>query len=139
MNLSESCWIWARSRFPNGYGQAWMHTPRRGEGGKYGRPIQAHRLVYEMFNGAIPDSKQLDHLCRQRGCVNPAHLRVVSCKENIHANGSKCEAAKNATKTHCIRGHALAGENLYQYGTKRYCKECKRNEKRARRAALQAR
>ena len=138
MNLAESCWIWTRGRFSNGYGQAWKHASRSKANGRYGRPIQAHRLVYELFCGPIPKSMQLDHVCRQRGCVNPSHLRVVTGRENILASGSKCLAAMNAVKTLCSRGHALAGGNLYVSRSRRYCRTCKRDQKRsARRSSTQ--
>ena len=133
MTLNESCWIWTRGRFPNGYGQAWKHAQRTKPTGRYGRPIQAHRLVYEMYCGPVPGGMHLDHICRQRGCVNPAHLRVVTCRENVHAEQSKCLAAANTAKTHCKRGHILEAENLYVYRGSRHCKACRRDEKRVRR------
>lgn len=131
MSLADSCWIWTRGRFDNGYGQAWKHAPRTKPTGRYGRPIQAHRLVYELFCGPIPQSMQLDHVCRQRGCVNPSHLRVVTGRDNLLAAGSKCVAAINAAKTSCNHGHPLSGDNLYVSRGKRYCRTCKRNRKQA--------
>ena len=136
MSLSESCWLWTRGHFPNGYGQAWKHAPRRKPNGRYGRPIQAHRLIYELFRGPVPPGKHLDHLCRQRGCVNPHHLRVVSARENILADGSKCLAKKNAAKTVCHRGHPLTGDNVYDWRGKRFCRTCKSEQKRNRRNSL---
>lgn len=71
----------------------------------------------------IPDDLQLDHLCRNRLCVNPSHLEPVTCRENVLRGNGRCAA--NAKKTHCPRGHAYAGANLL-IGTKgeRCCRKC---------------
>ena len=66
---------------------------------------------------------QLDHLCRNRKCVNPEHLEQVTHLENqIRGIGF---IAKNIRKTHCDRGHPLNGNNLRMYKTRRVCRECK--------------
>lgn len=129
-SLNESCWLWTRGRFENGYGQAWKHGPRTKPSGRYGQPIQAHRLIYEILVGPIPPGMQLDHLCRQRGCVNPNHLRVVTSRENILAPGSTCEAKTNHEKVSCPKGHLYTAENTYTHRGKRSCRECKREQKR---------
>jgi hypothetical protein len=68
------CWIWLLSKDENGYGR--MHVE--------GKSPQAHRGYYEDARGPIPDGKQLDHLCRNRDCVNPGHLEPVTNTENSH-------------------------------------------------------
>ena len=71
---TESCWNWkAGSR--RGYGR--ITKGRRGEG-----KLTAHRVVYELLVGKIPDGMVLDHLCRNKLCVNPIHLEIVTSKEN---------------------------------------------------------
>jgi hypothetical protein len=70
-----------------------------------------HRYAYEALVGPIPDGKQIDHLCRNRACCNPEHLEPVTIQENIRRGEGP--QAINARKTHCIRGHALSGDNLY--------------------------
>jgi hypothetical protein len=69
----------------------------------------------------------IDHLCRHTWCVNPFHMEIVTVAENtMRGNGP---AAKNARKTHCIRGHEFTEENTgFTMGRKRqrYCKTCKR-------------
>lgn len=69
VELEGDCWAWQGSIAPNGYGKL---------GGSW-----AHRLSYETFVGPIPEGLDLDHLCRNRGCVNPDHLEPVTRKENL--------------------------------------------------------
>lgn len=120
--------MWSGSYYSNGYGQAWSRELQRS--------TQAHRLVYEHIVGRIPAGLQLDHACRVRGCVNPAHLRVVTCRDNIMAPGTTCLAAANVAKTHCPSGHAYDEPNTYFSRNRRFCRTCKRAHKReARRSA----
>lgn len=70
---TSGCVLWAGNRNNRGYG---MGTDRRG------RPVAAHRVVYERVVGPIPVGLQLDHLCLVRECVNPAHLEPVTAAEN---------------------------------------------------------
>jgi len=94
------------------------------------RYVRAHRYSYEAFVGPIPEGLTLDHLCRVRNCVNPEHLEPVSLKENLLRGDSS--PAHNARKTHCMRGHALSGDNLYiNPGTGyRACRTCLRERAR---------
>lgn len=113
------CWMWQRHVRPTGYGQWTRQRITR----------QAHRAVYEEMVGPIPDGLTLDHLCRVRACVNPAHLEPVTVQENtLRGDGF---AARNAAKTHCVRGHAFTPENTYLRPTGRACRECVRNASRA--------
>lgn len=77
---ADGCWEWLATRTSNGYGQFWA--------GRYsatGQPLldSAHRVVYEALVGPIPAGLELDHLCRNAGCVNPAHLEPVTHAENV--------------------------------------------------------
>jgi hypothetical protein len=111
---TTGCWLWTRPLKPNGYGSAYLPT----NGWRLTKTVYAHRLAYELFVGAIPDGKQLDHLCRVRHCVNPAHLEPVMAKQNQ-------QRGKRAQQTHCLRGHLLSGSNLRMKsnGT-RACRAC---------------
>src|SRR5271169_1973258 len=70
-----------------------------------GKSLRAHRVGYELTKGPIPPDRQLDHLCRNRGCPNPNHLEAVSRLLNILRGESF--SAKNAKKTICAKGHPL--------------------------------
>lgn len=108
------CWIWQFYTNPNGYGI----LMRDGES-------LAHRVYYKRAKGSIPRGYEVDHLCRQTECVNPDHLEAVTPR--VNALRSRSPAAVNARKTHCIRGHELAGDNLIiKKAGGRNCRTCQR-------------
>lgn len=111
----RGCWRWGQALLSNGYGYA------KGEVGKARR--LAHRLSYEAFVGAIPEGLQIDHLCRVRDCVNPAHLEPVTCRINV-LRGEGI-TARNAAVTHCPKGHAYTVENTKkERNGSRKCRQC---------------
>ncbi|KAB2977369.1 HNH endonuclease [Streptomyces sp. SS1-1] len=89
-----------------------------------GRYQMAHRVAYQEIVGPIPEGLQLDHLCRVRHCVNPAHLEPVTSRENT-LRGENLVAI-NAAKTHCKRGHLFDAANTYRWRNSRICRECRR-------------
>ena len=116
VDAATGCWVWQRSVRGDGYGQLWLVGDRR--------PL-AHRY-----------GLQLDHLCRNRGCVNPAHLEPVTRKENVLRGVGF--AAQNARKTHCPRGHEYDEANTYLRPGRgsRHCRTCDREKRREQRAAM---
>lgn len=120
---TDTCWIWQAHTQPTGYGQFWLD----------GKLHPAHRIAYQLYIGPIPEGLEIDHLCGNPSCVNPAHLEPTSHRVNSqrrfnHANG-------NSVKTHCVRGHELTADNLRpNQGNHRRCKECARIHDRNRRA-----
>ena len=85
----------------------------------------AHRIVYELIKGKIPEGLFIDHLCRVRNCVNPDHLEPVTHEENIR-RGIGGVNAINRAKTHCLKGHPLSGENMQMRNGARVCLTCSR-------------
>lgn len=117
MAAPDECWLWGAYIAPEGYGR--IHAGRDSP-----RPLLAHRVAYELLVGPIPEGLTLDHLCRNRGCVNPAHLEPVTNRENIMRGTSV--PARNARKTHCKHGHVFSPENtrLRRDGS-RICNACR--------------
>ncbi len=88
----------------------------------------AHRFSYELANGPIPEGLQIDHLCRNRGCVRPDHMEAVTPRVNYLRGDSV--PAKNARKTECKRGHPFTFQNTLVverpgFHPSRQCRTCK--------------
>lgn len=117
--IVESCWEWVRYRNNFGYGVTFYQGTNR----------LAHRVSYMLHVGPIPPGLEIDHICNNRGCVNPAHLRLVTHRENVLRGNTI--AARMASKNACKHGHAYSRENtrLTKEGI-RQCRTCDRNLKR---------
>ena len=115
INPETGCWEWAGAKTPSGYG-----TLRRD-----GRTVYAHRTAYDLIERAIPAGLVIDHLCRNRACINPAHLEPVSQRENM-MRSPVALAALNAQKTCCKHGHEFTSENTYiKPNGGRDCRACR--------------
>lgn len=107
------CWPWTGGKTAGGYGEL-----RTEDGTAY-----AHRVSVQLSGREIPAGMEPDHLCRNRACVNPAHLEVVTHRANTLRGVSP--AAINATKTHCLRGHLFDEANTYRdRDGHRGCRRC---------------
>lgn len=116
----SGCHVWIAGKNHAGYGKFTT-------GGRIAqKDWRAHRWAWTHANGDIPADMQVDHLCNNRACVNVEHLRVVSAKENSHADHSAATARVNAAKTHCPKGHEYTAENTYGPYPRsgRLCKTC---------------
>jgi hypothetical protein len=120
----SGCWNWAAGRFPTGYGK--FRVGRTGT-------AYAHRWSYQLFVGSIPEGTEIDHLCGNRGCVNPTHLEPVKHSENVRRGSAWHNiAALHKAKTHCPRGHPYDEENTYRNPRgERACRTCQRLHARA--------
>jgi hypothetical protein len=128
VNKTDGCWLWTAGTRCNGYGRFEM----------MGVTYAAHRLSYMLCVSPIPDGLQIDHLCRNHGCVNPDHLEAVTPQVNtLRGYGP---GGEHARRSHCNHGHEFTPENTYFHrigrSSKRYrvCKECMRIKYAANRA-----
>ena len=114
VNKTETCWLWTGAKTIKGYGIV----------SRKGRLAKVHRVAYALIKGEIPEGLVIDHLCRVRLCVNPDHLEAVTTQENT-------KRSLKSTKTHCIRGHKLIGNNLItrKDGSRR-CRACNNERQR---------
>ncbi len=120
--LGDDCWEWTGGK-TLGYGRMRLQDQN----------YRAHRVMYELLVGPIPEGMCLDHLCKNRGCVRPDHLEPVTLAENTLRGEGR--GAKNARMTHCGRGHEFTPDNTHTHGTRRRCRTCQHDYYVARRGA----
>ncbi len=124
----NGCWEWQGAIDKDGYGFFTI-----------GKLMRAHRASYLLFKGELTKGLQIDHLCRNRPCVNPNHLEEVTAKTNT-LRSPITTASINTKKTHCINGHSYSGDNLQIIKTtgERRCRTCVNTIKRRNRARRKA-
>ena len=112
----NGCWLWTGYLSEDGYGIFKLPSGA----------VKAHRWSFERQVGPIASGLELDHVCRNRACVNPAHLEPVTHQQNMERG-----VYFNSSKTACLRGHPFDEQNTgYSSSGKRYCKECSRAHNR---------
>lgn len=109
----DACWIWEGAQDSGGYGIVTINNHKN---------LKAHRVSYETFVGPIGDGLHIDHLCRNRACINWRHLEPVTPRENMRRSPVEIPTI-NENKTHCKRGHAFVEGNIYR------SKDCGRRRK----------
>lgn len=117
---NSGCWLWTGAISSWGYGNATINH----------RPVSAHRASYMVHVGDIPETLVLDHLCRNRACINPDHLEPVSQQENILRG--RAPAILTHLSKQCGRGHPMEGDNLLKNGSRFQCRTCTRMKERQR-------
>ena len=115
VHKTDTCWLWTAA-VASGYGRFWLD----------GKQVQAHRWAYEQVYGPIPSGMDIDHLCRVRHCVNPAHMEPVTRRTNVLRGNAPLVRLHRAG--FCKRGHVVSASNTYfkKNGTVRDCKLCRR-------------
>lgn len=113
-SVSDSgCWEWKGTKNSGGYAKTKIK----------GKTLLGHRMMYEFTHGSIPQHLTLDHLCRNRSCVNPQHLEPVTMKENLLRGNGAC--AINKRKTKCKRGHPFGKQTKFNLNKgNRMCHTC---------------
>jgi hypothetical protein len=114
---NSGCWLWTAGVDRGGYGKL-------KDGGVSWR---AHRFVYTKEFGAIPDGMFVCHSCDTPGCINPGHLFLGTCKDNLEDMSRKGKYRNNSLlRNHCAKGHEWTPDNEYWHKGKRLCRECRR-------------
>ena len=106
---SGDCKLWTNCLDKDGYGSFYFRKKNR----------RAHRVAYYIHNGDIPSGMVIDHICKNRNCVNIEHLRMITSAENTLDN-SDSVGARNKRKMFCKNGHPFDKK----YGKQRYCSIC---------------
>lgn len=122
VDWDTGCWLWSMGAYRNGYGRIRVRV------NGVRKTCVAHRVYYELYRGEIPKELELDHLCRNRICVNPWHLEAVP-----HAINSRRALGiwPHSNRTHCKRGHPYTPENLTNYRGRNGCRACMNERSRS--------
>lgn len=117
VDVTDGCWNWTGGTTLSGYALIGVTADTPSGTTK----VPAYRLSYQWFKGPIPEGHEIDHACRNRRCVNPDHLQVVTHRENM--------VLAAVAHTHCRRGHRYPVPGHVPGGKR--CQECRADRKRA--------
>ena len=127
----NDCWTWSGDLNNHGYGVHRVFW--NGRANRKSRRVMAHRASYLLSGLLLLEGQELDHLCRNRVCVNPLHLEPVNHRTNILRGNTPM--ALNAIKTHCPQSHEYNQVNTYvRANGSRQCRTCARLQKAAARS-----
>ncbi len=118
VNKTDGCWLWTGSLTNKGYGSFSYK----------GHTVQSHRYAHELLVGLVPEGLEVDHLCRNRACMNPAHLEAVTHRVNLLRGNSF--SARYARVTHCPQGHLYNEANTRLSHGRRLCRTCRNKASR---------
>jgi len=111
---SSECWLWTGRVTMNGYGRMVLDTVQH----------SAHRVSYLIHHGSVNRDLVIDHLCRNRACVNPDHLEQVTQSINVR-RGDICAQGRTGL---CLKGHSVSGDNALTQGKRTpICRSCNRD------------
>jgi len=118
IKITDNCWVWTGS-LASGYGSYGIN----------GKTYRAHRISCAIFVGPLSDGKVLDHICENKACVNPDHLREVFQIENSHRYYFNKTGQSDPVK-YCGKGHEYTEKNTMMTKKGRRCRECHNIQKR---------
>lgn len=119
VNKTGGCWIWTGALNQKGYGRFAVGR----------KSMPAHKVAWELVNGAWPVGKIGRHVCDNPSCVNPNHIIPGTIAENA---ADAVRRGRTAKKTECKKGHSLSGDNVETNGPLRRCRQCRRDAEKAR-------
>lgn len=126
----NDCWVWNFSKTASGYGQVYF--------AKLKRPVVAHRAMLFALGKEIPSNMEVDHLCRERLCINPDHLEIVTPLENVRRSVPYWKSRKT---NFCRKGHPFDEINTRIFARDgvptQICRACKALWSRNKRKAMQ--
>lgn len=110
VDLAAPCWVFRGKVNNSGYGSL----------SSAGKKWMAHRYMWTLMRGPIPEKMQVDHLCRVRRCLNPQHMEIVDCRTNLlRGTGASAQHARKVACPKCGKPY----DYIHPNGSRR-CRSC---------------